>query len=115
MANLDFYAVKDDIRALMHFIFEETDVRVFESYSECDQELREFRSYRELDSAFDVGVDPHGNGHCVLLQLWSPSVTQDVAISRIELKPTKRRPHTFRYNIYGIGVIQLYLGGLHKN
>src|SRR2546428_10846032 len=48
MASIDFYALKDDIRLLVHFIFEQTDLRIFESYSEYDKELREFRSFDDL-------------------------------------------------------------------
>jgi hypothetical protein len=115
MANVDFYAAKEDLRSLLHFIFEETDLRVFESYSEPDSELREFSSYHELAAAFKLGIDEHGHGSHVLLQLWSPSVTTDVEVIRFALKPTKARPHTFRHNISGIGLIQFYLGGLFQN
>ena len=41
MASIDSYALGDDIHGLVHFIFEETDLRIFESYSEYDAELRE--------------------------------------------------------------------------
>lgn len=115
MANVDFYALKEDLRGLMHFIYEETDLRVFESYSEPDAVLREFRTFRELSEAFEIGMDEHGHGYGVLLQLWSASVTKDVNIVRFELKQTKKRPHKFRHRISGIGLIQLYLGGQHKN
>jgi hypothetical protein len=81
MASVDFYALRDDIRALIHFIFEETDIRVFESYSDYDAELREFSSYDELSAAFNLGIDPHGNGFAVLLQLWSPTVMRRVESS----------------------------------
>jgi hypothetical protein len=109
MANVDFYAVKEDIRGLMHFLYEETDLRVFESYSEPEKELREFRRFQELWEAFEADTDPYGRSPQVLLQLWSPSVTQDVQITRIELKPTRRYPFTFRYRISGVALIQLYL------
>ena len=116
MANLDFYALKEDLRGLLHFIYEETDLRVFESYSQPDAVLREFRSYHELSEAFQIGVDQHGGqGEKVMLQLWSPSVTKDVHIGRFDLKPTKRRPHKFRHRISGIGLIQFYLGGRYQN
>lgn len=114
MANVDFYALQEDIRTLFHFIYEETDLRVFESYSEPDAELREFRSYRDLSDAFPIGVLELSHTARVNLQLWSPSITADMAISRFALRPTKRRPHTFRHRISGIGLIQLYLGGVHK-
>jgi hypothetical protein len=108
MASIDFYALRDDIRELVHFIFEETDARVFESYSEYDAELREFRSLDELSSAFQLGSDPHGNGSAVLLQLWFPSVMRAVQFERITLKVAG---HSFRYRVSGVGLVQLYLGG----
>jgi hypothetical protein len=115
MANVDFYALREDLRSLLHFICEETDLRVFESYSEPDAVLREFRSFHELSEAFEIGVDKHGHGSNVKLQLWSPGVTKDVNIVRFDLKPTKRRPHKFRHKIFGVGLIQLHLGGRFKN
>src|SRR4051794_7242753 len=111
MASLDFYALGDDIRGLVHFLFEETDARVFESYSAYDAELREFRSFDELSSAFRLGSDPHGQGHAVLLQLWFPSITHDVEFERITLQVPG---HSFRYCISGVGLVQLYFGGEHE-
>ena len=111
MASIDFYALGDDIRGLVHFIFEETDLRIFESYSEYDAELREFRSFEELSAAFSLGGDAHGRGHAVLLQLWSPSVMERVEFERIALKVAG---HSFRYRISGVGLIQLSFGGQHQ-
>jgi len=113
MANLDFYAVREDMLNLLKFIYAETDCRVFESYSRFDQSLREFTSAEQLLSAYDIGRDPHGNGHAVLLELWSPSVSSRVKIERIALNPQKCDGHTFRYNVTGWGLMQLYLGGEH--
>lgn len=111
MASLDFYALEEDIRGLVHFMFEETDLRIFESYSAYEAELREFRSFEELSAAFSLGGDTHGHGHAVLLQLWSPSVMERVEFERIELKVAG---HSFRYRISGVGLIQLYFGGQHE-
>lgn len=111
-ANLDFFAAEADVRAVLDFLFSSTDVRVFESYSEYSADLREFRSTDELATVFPIGTDPHGNGHAVLLQLWSPSVMRELAIRRIALNPAHCDGHTFRHNIEGGGLIQLYLGGV---
>jgi hypothetical protein len=108
MASIDFYALRDDVRELVRFVFEETDARVFESYSEYDAELREFRSFDELSSAFRLGSDPHGHGHAVSLQLWFPSVMRDVEFERITLK---LKGPSFRYRVSGVGLVQLDLGG----
>lgn len=114
MASLDFFAARTDHQALIDFLFENTDARVFESYSEYSQELREFRSFDELAACYPVGVDEHGHGAAVLLQLWSPSVMTQLEIRRITLDPGHCQGHTFRYCIEGWGLIQLYLGGIHE-
>ena len=110
--NLDFFAAEADQRAVLDFLFSSTDVRVFESYSEYDAELREFRSTDELAAVFPLGTDQHGNGNVVLLQLWSPSVMRELSIRRFALKPEHCDGHTFRHNIEGGGLMQLYLGGV---
>ena len=102
-ANLDFFAAEADQRAVLDFLFSSTDVRVFESYSEYSAELREFRSIDELATTFTLGIDPHGNGHAMLLQLWSPSVMSDLRIRRFSLDPAHCNGHTFRHNIEGGG------------
>jgi len=53
-------------------------LRSFESYSEFGQELREFQSVADLVAAFPVGEARHGDGSSILLQLWSPSVMNDL-------------------------------------
>lgn len=111
-ANLGFFAAEIDIRTVVDFLLSSTDVRVFESYSEYSAELREFRSTDELAAVFPLGTDPHGNGSAVLLQLWSPSVMRDLTIRRFPLNPAMCNGHTFRHNIEGGGLMQLYLGGV---
>lgn len=112
MASVDFYALKEDMQELVHFLFEETDVRIFESYSQFDSELREFNSFDELASAFSLGEDRNGQGGAVLLELWSPKVMPQVDFQRIALTLPG---HTFRYQVSGVGLIQLYLGGRHQD
>jgi len=111
-ANLDFFAAEADQRAVLDFLFSSTDVRVFESYSEFDAQLREFRTTEEVAITFPLGADPHGNGHAVLLQLWSPSVMHELSIERFALDPAHCDGHTFRHRIDGGGLMQLYLGGV---
>jgi hypothetical protein len=110
--NLDFFAAEAGLRAVLDFLFSSTDIRVFESYSEYGAELREFRSTEELAAAFPLGSDPYGNGKVILLQLWSPSVMRDLTIRRFALDPAHCNGHTFRHNIEGGGLMQLYLGGV---
>ena len=113
MANLIFFAAGSDQRAIVEFVLSSTNARVFESDSRFGQELREFRSVAELAAAFPIGEDQYGNGHAIDLQLWSPSVMQNLEINRISLAPDKCNGHTFRFEIDGGGLIQLYFGGVH--
>jgi hypothetical protein len=114
MANLDFFAVRQDHRQIIDFLFSETDFRIFELYSEFGQELREFTTYGELISAFEIGRDKHGHGYAVLLSLWSPSVMRSPHITRVRLDPKHCDGHTFRYTTGGWGAVQFYLGGRNQ-
>ena len=104
MANLDFYALADDQRDILRFLFDETDVVIYELSSEFECEVRCFSSLRELEAVFQLGVY---NG--ASLQLWSPSVMEKPVPRRIELR---YRGHTFRYAVEGTGLIQLYFNGV---
>jgi hypothetical protein len=103
MANLDFYALGDDLRSLFQFLYAETDVVAYEMASEYDRDARRFASLAELETVFRLGE--YRAGH---LQLWSPSVMAPPVIRRIELKVPG---YSFRYTVEGAGLIQLYLDG----
>jgi hypothetical protein len=105
MANLDFYALGDDLRSLLAFLYAETDVVIYELSSRDNCELRSFHSVAELTKAFDL--DTHTTTH---LKLWSPSVMARPVIRRIE--PTRVLTPFFRYDIRGAGLMQFYLGGV---
>jgi hypothetical protein len=109
MANLDFYGLKGDLQKLLAFIYDETDIVVFELSSEFDREIRRFTSLKDLESTFNIGQMTKGQIH---LQLWSVSVMKEPKPRRIKLT---MKDHSFRYAIEGAGLIQLYLGGLKEN
>ena len=104
MANLDFYALGNDLRRLFEFLYAESDVVAFELSSQFEREPRQFTSLAELEAVFQLGS--YRTGH---LQLWSPSVMARPIIRRVELKEPG---HSFRYAVEGAGLIQLYLDGL---
>jgi hypothetical protein len=110
-ASLNFFGTRSDHEAVVRFLFDSTDIRIFESYSEFGQKLREFRSFEELGAAFDVGMDPHGHGSAITLHLCSPAIEPKPRIKRISLDPSRCDGHTFRYRIEG-NLIQFYLGGI---
>jgi hypothetical protein len=114
MSALSFFAAREDQIALLSFLFQDTDVEVFESYSPPDQKLRRFRSVAELDAAFELGVDRHGNQSTSLL-LRSPAVMPRLRIERIALDPRRCKGAVFRETLDGGALIQLELGGVHKN
>jgi hypothetical protein len=113
-ANLNFFATAADQVELLDFLFSATDVRIFESYSSFGSELREFRSSSEVGAALPLGVDSSGNGHSVLLQLWSPSVMAHLKVEKVSLDPAACGGHTFRHRIDGAGLMQLYFGGVFE-
>jgi hypothetical protein len=69
MANLDFYALGDDLRRVFDFLYSETDVVVYELSSEPNSDIRRFNSVAELADTYDLG-----GPKAVHLQLWSLSV-----------------------------------------
>lgn len=104
MPNLDFYATGDDLRELLSFIHAQTDIVVFDSYSELDQEVRRFKSLEQVEAAHRLGGHP-----AIHFQLWSQAVMKRPIIRRIELKVPG---HTFRYAVEGAGLMQLYPDGV---
>ncbi len=114
MANLDFFAVRDDFAAIFDHLFTNTDVQIFEAYSEYDQELRRFRSTEELLAALPIGLDRCGNGFANFLAVWSPSVMPEPEIKRIDFS-RKIDGYTHRFCVEGRGLMHLHLGGIFEN
>lgn len=112
MPDLDFFATREDFVEIFDNLFSQTDVQVFETYSEADQELRRFRSTEEILSALPIGIDKYGNSSANLLSLWSPSVIPEPEIRRINL--SKSTGHTFRYRVHDVALMHLHLGGLFE-
>jgi hypothetical protein len=110
-SRLAFFALRDDLLALLEFLYVETGARVFEAYSEFDQPLREFDSVAPVDRAFRLGVDEHGTATAPFLQVWWPEVCRLPSIERITLKPGAVPGHTSRHMLHGWGLAQLMCGG----
>jgi hypothetical protein len=101
VANLDFYGLDDDLRNIVRFLLEDTDVVIYELASAPDAEVRRFRSLSELQ-------DVAGR-----FQLWSPSVMAAPTIRRVGLTGVPGR--SYRYAVEGAGLLQLYLDGLRDD
>lgn len=112
-AAITFFAVRDDLIALLEFLVTRTEARLFEAYSRFDEPLRTFDSALAVDAAYPLGVDEHGNGASPFLQLWWPAVCPAPRMERIELRPSPGEEHTFRHVARGWGLAQLQCGGCH--
>ena len=110
--NYNFFATSaDKIRVLNH-IFENTDLQVFDSYSEHSQEICQYISTDEIAAKFDL---ENGGQFATAFQMWSPRFGGKAVFRKINLKPRYCNGHTYRYSTDGWGLIQLYLGGYQNN
>ncbi|GAA4025455.1 hypothetical protein GCM10022409_06770 [Hymenobacter glaciei] len=110
--NYNFLATGTDKTQIFEFIFENTDVQVFDLSSEYSQKVCRYKSTAEIAAKFDL---ENGGQFAVTLQLWSPRFGGEAAFRKINLRPKYCEGHTFRYATSGWGLIQLYLGGCQKN
>ena len=104
----DFFANKADKLKVLDFIFEETDLQVYDLGSRYGEDISQYKSSSEIASKFDLEIDEF----CTMFQLWSPRHKGEVVFKMVELDPKRCNGHTFRYSTQGWGLIQLYLGGL---
>jgi hypothetical protein len=104
----DFFAGESDKIEILKFIFNETDLQIFDLYSALDQEMEEYRSLKEITNKFDL---INGDKFACTFHLWSPMFDGEVIFRRIDLDPKRCNGHTFRYATDGWGLIQLYFGG----
>jgi hypothetical protein len=75
MANLDFFAARDDLIALLDFIFAETDFRVYDRFGLYDSEITEFRTRDEVLARHpNLGVLPFPDDSSIRLILISPTI-----------------------------------------
>ena len=101
----DFYADKTDKLAVIDFIFNETDLQVFDLSSPYGQNIYQYNSSDEISAKFDL---VNGNN----FQLWSPRHKGAPIFNKVDLDPKRCGGHTFRYSTEGWGMIQLYFGGV---
>jgi hypothetical protein len=109
--NYNFFADKEDKIKVLEFIFNETDLKIFDSYSAYEQKICEYKNVQEITSKFDLA---NGGEFAVTFLLWSPRHKGKVLFRKIELNP-KYSSYSFRYATNGWGLIQLYFGGLENN
>lgn len=110
--NYNFFADKEDKIEILKFIFNETDLHVYDLGSEYGKEICEYRSVDEICSKFDLET---GRQFELTFQLWSPKFNGKPFFRRVDLDPKRCKGFTFRYATEGLGLIQLYFGGLLHN
>ena len=106
MPNCDFYATGDDVRPIVEFILHETSCRIFELSSAPGRKLKEFTSFAEL-----VAVRKPRQSWPPLLTLWPMSANEDLRIRRSTVTMKGRR-RSWREELEGWGLIQLYFGAV---
>jgi hypothetical protein len=110
--NYDFFAGPEDKIDILEYIFKQTDIRIFDSYSLYSEDILEYKSPSEISSRFDL---TKGDKFALTFQLWSPRHKGQPLFKKIELDPRRCNGHTFRYSTNGWGLIQLYFGGIKNN
>ena len=108
----DFYAAEEDKLLILDFIFNQTDLRVYDLSSAYGEEISEYKSTDEICSKFDL---TNGDKYAITFQLWSPRHKGKPFFRKIDLDPKHCNGNTFRYSTDGWGLIQLYLGGIKFN
>jgi hypothetical protein len=115
MTYCDFYAVRSDVVDVLRYIYDKTDLAVFEMYSEPDCELRRFDTVEDVMQVYDAALSRFTTfytAHDVCLLLWSPSISPPPYPHRFDMDFDRTR-HRFRYELCGQALLRLYLGGLH--
>jgi len=107
----DFFADKADKLKILEFIFNETDLHVFDLGSPYGQEICQYKTVEEISSKFDLEIDEFGT----TFQLWTLRHKGKPFFRKVDLDPKRCNGHTFRYATEGWGLIQLYFGGIKNN
>lgn len=110
--NYNFFAAKEDKIAILEYLFQNTDLKFFHMYSSYEEEITEYKNVEEIQSKFDLS---NGAEFEKTFQLWSPKFKGKVFFEKIELDPRSCEGYTFRYSTRGMGLIQLYFGGVQNN
>ncbi|WP_121355703.1 hypothetical protein [Flavisolibacter nicotianae] len=105
----DFYADQSDKLSILNYIFNETDLQVYDLASLYGQQIRHYKSSDEIAAKFDL---INGDKFAVAFQLWTPRHGSKPIIRKVDLDPKHCNGHTFRYSTDGLGMIQLYFGGV---
>jgi hypothetical protein len=109
MPNCDFYALPDDCREVLDFIFRQPGWLLHEHASAHDSTVRIFDSVESIMSAFQFGDAP------LYFQLHAPEMKGRVVHQRVTFQPAAVPGASFRYDTHGWGLIQLYFGSVRPD
>lgn len=82
----DFFAGEEDKVKLLNYIFNDTDLCIFDLSSRYGEEIKEYLTVDEIISSFDL-TDKNPQG--AYFQLWSPQFKGEVEFQRVELDPRR--------------------------
>jgi len=109
MPNCDFYALPDDCREVLDFIFRQPGWLLHECFSAHDSTVRIFDSVDSIMSAFHLGDER------LYFDLHAPEMKGRVIHQRVTFNPGAVPGATFRYDTRGWGLIQVYFGFLKQD
>ena len=109
MPNLDFYAIPEDHRDLLTWLFAERTCHVYELASAFEKPLKQFSSPDEVLAEFDHVYTTGERWHTVHLKLYVLGAGPTFQPRLIELDPKACDGALFRFNAQGWGLVQLYL------
>ncbi len=96
----DFFADESDKIDFLNYIFNETDLQIYDLSSEFDEEICRYKNIEEIITKFDL---KNGEKFSMTFQLWSPRFKGNVDFRKVELNPKYCKGHTFRYATEGWG------------
>lgn len=102
MPNCDFYALAEDCKDILDFIFAQPGWTLYELYSQWDKPVRVFSSTESVRDTFNLCKE---STH---FQLYAPDMGGSVHYRRIE----RNAGETVRNSTEGWGLIQVYFGDL---
>lgn len=105
----NFFADEADKIEILNFIFNETDLQIFDLGSDYGQKINRYENIDTITSKFNLTEEIS-----ITFELWSPRFKAAPNFRRVELNPKYCKGHTFRYATEGWGMIQLYFGGLKQ-
>jgi hypothetical protein len=80
----EFYADKTDKLSVLDFIFNQTDLQVFDLASPYGQKIGQYKSCEEISAKFDL---INGDKVAITFQLWTPRHKGEPVFRKVSLDP----------------------------